>query len=312
MRVPSRFLKPSNAVAYLLGFIGVLCFAATLPLTEVALRDFSPLFITSIRAVIAGGLAVCVILMMRQPQPAPDEWRPLLMSGCALIFGFPMAMAVGLEDVPSYHGAVVLGVLPLLTAVLSVFVHGERPSPRFWGWSLVGAMLVLSFVLLEHEGQILWADLWLVLAALMAASGYVIAGDLSRRRPGWWVISWSLIGLLPVGLSLSWVNWPAFLWVRPAESLYALAGLGVFSMFIGFFAWNAALAMGGIAQIGQVQLLQVFFTLFWGWVILDESFSVSVVMFAILVVSTVFLGRRAAQTPASDIHTLDGREGARR
>jgi EamA-like transporter family. len=69
-------------------------------------------------------------------------------------------------------------------------------------------------------------------------------------------------------------------------------------MFLGFFAWNAALAMGGIAQIGQVQLLQVFLTLFWGWLILDESFTASVGVFAILVVTTVFLGRRAVRTPA--------------
>jgi drug/metabolite transporter (DMT)-like permease len=298
MRLPPRFIKPSDAVAYLLGVFGVLCFAATLPLTEVALRDFSPLFITAIRAVIAGMLALCVVVVARRPRPARHERRPLLVSGFALIFGFPMAMAVGLEDVPSYHAAVVLGVLPLLTAVLSVVLHGERPSFRFWLWSAVGAALVLGFVLFEHEGQVLWADLWLVLAALMASSGYVIAGDLSRRRPGWWVISWSLIGLLPVGVVLSWISWPAFFWVRPETSLYALMGLGVFSMFVGFFAWNAALAMGGIAQIGQVQLLQVFLTLFWGWVILGESFTVSVVVFAILVVSTVFLGRRAVRTPA--------------
>lgn len=297
MRLPPKLIKPTDAIAYALGLFGVLCFAATLPLTEIALRDFSPLFITSIRAVIAGVLALCVVFLTRRTRPAPHEWRPLFISGSALIFGFPMAMAMGLEDVPSYHGAVVLGVLPLLTAVLSVILHGDRPSFRFWLWSVVGAVFVLCFVLFEHQGQVLWADLWLVLAALMASSGYVIAGDMSRRRPGWWVISWSLIGLLPIGVVLSWISWPGFIWVRPESALYALVGLGVFSMFLGFFAWNAALAMGGIAQIGQVQLLQVFLTLFWGWLILDESFTASVVVFAILVVTTVFLGRRAVRTP---------------
>lgn len=288
--------RPPNAptgLAYGLAVFGIACFAATLPLTEIVLADFTPVFITGARAVIAGVLSLLVLIIWRLPQPARAERRPLLVSGFALIFGFPLAMAMGLQTVPAYHGAVVLGLLPLMTAGLSAIVHGYRAALGFWVWSVIGAVLVVVFVLQEEQGALGWGDLWLVAAALMASYGYVLAGDLSTRRPGWWVISWSLVYFLPFALLLGLISWPAFLLARPTSSLLGLIALGVFSMYLGFFAWNAALAMGGVARIGQVQLLQVFLTLIWAWILLDESLSASVWLFAALVMCSVYFGKRS-------------------
>lgn len=289
--------RPPNAptgIAYGLAVFGIACFAATLPLTAIVLADFTPLFITAARAVIAGLLALLVLLTWRLPRPARTEFRPLLISGFALIFGFPLAMAMGLETVPAYHGAVVLGVLPLMTAGLSAFVHGYRAAFGFWLWALIGAGLVVVFVVQEEQGALGLGDVWLVAAALMASFGYVLAGDLSTRRPGWWVISWSLVYFLPLAMFLGLISWPGFLLARPLSSLLGLVGLGVFSMYLGFFAWNAALAMGGVARIGQVQLLQVFLTLIWAWILLDEPLSASVWLFATLVMCSVYFGKRSA------------------
>lgn len=289
--------RPPNAptgIAYGLAVFGIACFAATLPLTAIVLADFTPLFITAARAVIAGLLALLVLLTWRLPRPARTEFRPLLISGFALIFGFPLAMAMGLQTVPAYHGAVVLGVLPLMTAGLSALVHGYRAALGFWLWALIGAGLVVVFVVQEEQGALGLGDVWLVAAALMASFGYVLAGDLSTRRPGWWVISWSLVYFLPLAMFLGLISWPGFLLARPLSSLLGLVGLGVFSMYLGFFAWNAALAMGGVARIGQVQLLQVFLTLIWAWILLDEPLSASVWLFATLVMCSVYFGKRSA------------------
>ena len=282
------------AYAYLLGLIGVLCFAATLPLTAIALADFSPTFITTIRAVIAAVAACIWITLSRSTRPTRLEIKPLVVSGLGLIFGFPLAMAIGLQTVPSYHGAVVLGILPLVTAGLSAIVHGYRARIGFWLCALAGAGLVILFTLKEQEGSVSWADLWLVLAALMASSGYVIAGDLAKRRPGPWVICWSLVLLSPISIVATFMVWPEFFWVRPESSLLALLGLGFFSMFFGFFAWNTGLALGGIAEVGQVQLLQLFLTLLWGSILLGEVVTLDVWIFASLVALTVYVGRKLA------------------
>jgi drug/metabolite transporter (DMT)-like permease len=286
--------RHQTAYAYTLGLIGVLCFAATLPLTTIALADFSPTFITVIRAVIAGAAACIWIVFSRSTRPTRAEIKPLIVSGLGLIFGFPLAMAIGLQSVPSYHGAVVLGILPLVTAGLSVMVHGYRARVGFWVCALAGASLVITFTLREQGGSASWADLWLVLAALMASSGYVIAGDLAKRRPGPWVICWSLVLLSPISVIATVVVWPDFFWVRPDSSLLALLALGLFSMFFGFFAWNTGLALGGIAEVGQVQLLQLFLTLLWGSILIGEVVTLDVWIFASLVALTVYIGRKLA------------------
>ncbi len=286
--------RHQTAYAYVLGFVGVLCFAATLPLTSIALADFSPTFITMIRAVIAGVAAYIWLIFSQSSRPTRGEIKPLLVSGLGLVFGFPLAMAIGLQTVPSYHGAVVLGILPLVTAGLSVIVHGYRARLGFWLCAVVGAGLVIVFTLREQEGSVGWADLWLVLAALMASSGYVIAGDLAKRRPGPWVICWSLVLLSPISLIGTVLVWPDFFWVRPEGSLFALLALGLFSMFFGFFAWNTGLALGGIAEVGQVQLLQLFLTLMWGSILLGEVVTLDVWVFASLVALTVYIGRKLA------------------
>ena len=280
--------------AYGLGLVGAVCFAATLPLTTIALNDFSPTLITMLRAVIAASAALVWILMSQSSRPAQHEIKPLLVSGCGLIFGFPLAMAIGLQSVPSYHGAVVLGVLPLMTAVLSVLVHGYRARLGFWLCALAGASLVIVFTLREQGGSVSWADLWLVLAALMASSGYVIAGDLAKRRPGPWVICWSLVLLSPIALVGTLMVWPDFFWARPDSSLLSVLALGLFSMFFGFFAWNSGLALGGIAEVGQVQLLQLFLTLLWGSILIGEVVTWDVWVFALLVALTVYIGRKLA------------------
>ncbi len=279
--------------AYGLGLLGVLCFAATLPLTEIALADFSPWFITAARAGIAGMLAVVVVGIRRRPWPERTEIRNLWMCGLCLAYGFPLSMALGLQTVPAYHGGIVLGILPLATAGLSVVVHGYRARSLFWVWAVLGSVLVSTFAWYEGEGGWVAGDLWLVAAAFFASYGYVLSSRLSVKHGGWWVISWSLIVWLPVSAILSGLSWPAFLLSRPLDSLVSLMALAVFSMYLGFFAWNQALAMGGVARIGQVQLFQVFLTLFWSAILLDSDLPMHSWWFAIAVMITVYFGRKA-------------------
>lgn len=285
----SNKIKP--IIAYPIGLIGVLGFALTLPLTEIVLTDFSPITITVFRAIIATIASLIVITLFFPTIPKRTEAKPLLISGIALIYGFPLAMAQGLQTVPSYHGAVVLGVLPLLTAVFAKIIHGEATSRAFWGWSIVGAGIVITFALQEHEGKLRSGDFWLMLAACFASYGYVTAGELSKEKGGPWVISWSLVVVFPISFMLLCLFWPNFFWERSIIVLNALGALGLISMYFAFFAWNTALAWGGIAQIGQIQLFQPFMTLGWGYLLLNEAIDLNVLVFTAAVVASVYLGR---------------------
>ena len=83
---------------------------------------------------------------------------------------------------------------------------------------------------------------------------------MARRIGGWEVISWALVFSAPVMLVLVLLSGRST--GPPAPSAWAgFLYVSVFSMFLGFFAWNKGMAMGGIAKIGQIQLLQPFVAL---------------------------------------------------
>jgi drug/metabolite transporter (DMT)-like permease len=63
-------------------------------------------------------------------------------------------------------------------------------------------------------------------------------------------------------------------------------------MFIGFLFWYKGLATGGIARVGQMQLLQPFMSLVGAAVIVGETLSWTNMGFALAVIVTVGLGRR--------------------
>lgn len=278
---------------YLLGFLGVLIFSVTLPATRHAIAWLDPLFIglgrTTLAALLAGGM----LLVFRQPLPRGRQWGQLLAIALGVVIGFPYLSAWALQTVDSAHGGVVLGVLPLATAVAGAVFAGERPSAAFWGFALLGSALVVVFSLWEGGGGIAWADLALLGAVVAAAVGYAVGAQVARSLGGWQTISWALLLTQPLVIPLVGVQQDWRLPSAPAEAWFSFAYVAVFSQFLGFFFWYRGLALGGISKVGQVQLLQTFLTLFFAWLLLGEAITPETLVFAALVVATVALGRRA-------------------
>ena len=276
----------------ILGLIGVLIFSGTLPATRVAVSHFEPWFLTFGRATLAGLAAIACLTVLRRKVPA-QHIVSLFMVGMLLVYGFPGFVALAMVTVPSSHGGVMLGVLPLLTALFAALIGGERPSLIFWVLGVLGTLLVCLFALREGGWHFQSGDFWLFAAGLSAGLGYVISGKLSRILPGWEVICWALVLTLPLSFAGSYVLWqPHFASAPIAENLgFLYVAFG--SMFLGFFAWNTGLSLGGLARVGQLQLLQPFGTLAIAAVILGESISISTVGFTIAIVVIVALGRLA-------------------
>lgn len=282
--------------AYLLGIIGVVVFGATLPITRLALEDFSPLFITFFRAGIAAFLAIVLLRVLTKPLRHRSDFA-IFFAGLFVIFGFPGAMAFAMQTVPASHGGVVLGLLPITVAALARMFAGESPSPRFWVLSTIGGLIVAGFAFLKADeagiAGFSAGDIWLVLAGLFASSGYVIFGKLSRETPGWEIISRALVLNLPLILpGIWWFYEPKFL-TSSLAGLLALTYLGVFSMFVGFWAWNVALAWGGIARIGQLQLFQTFITLAIAALLLGEHVDLVTLGVAVVITAIIAATRNA-------------------
>ncbi|WP_050519666.1 DMT family transporter [Pseudorhodobacter antarcticus] len=277
----------------MLGFIGVVIFGATLPATRIALTGFDPAFITFCRAFLAGLASATVLVAAGKRFPRADLGS-FAVIGATLVFGFPGFANVAMQTVPASHGGIVLGVLPLLTAVFAALIGGEKPGVAFWAWGVLGAALVLGFTLRGGGFAPGIGHVWLLCAAVVSAFGYVVSGKLARRMPGWEVIAWALVLCLPLtGLGAAWAWEGGGVHAPPVKAYWALGYLAFGSMFAGFFFWNAGLAMGGIARVGQVQLLQTFVTLGISALILGEVVTPVMLGFAVAVAAVVWLGRRA-------------------
>jgi drug/metabolite transporter (DMT)-like permease len=255
------------------GFIGVVIFSGSLPATRMAVLEFDPVFLTVVRAAIAGVLAVALLWLFRERRPARNQWLSLLIVAMGVVLGFPLLTALALQHVTSAHSIVFVGLLPLATAIFAVLRGGERPRPVFWIFSILGSALVVGFALAQGLTASPTGDLLMLAAILACGLGYAEGAKLSRTLGGWQVICWALVLSLPLMAVLS-------VWLAPASfntiSLSAWLCLGyvsLFSMLIGFVFWYRGLAQGGIAAVGQLQLLQPFFGLALAATLLHEHVS---------------------------------------
>ncbi|MBH3404036.1 DMT family transporter [Pseudomonas glycinae] len=277
------------------GFIGVVIFSGSLPATRLAVLEFDPVFLTVIRATIAGALALCLLWLFRERRPGRDQWLSLLIVALGVVVGFPLLTALALQYVTSAHSIVFVGLLPLATAIFGVLRGGERPRPVFWIFSVLGSSLVVGFAISQGLTASPTGDLLMLAAILACGLGYAEGAKLSRTLGGWQVICWALVLSLPVMAVLS-------VWLAPASfsgisvsAWLCLAYVSLFSMLIGFVFWYRGLAQGGIAAVGQLQLLQPFFGLALAATLLHEHVSVGMLVVTLGVILCVAGAKKFAK-----------------
>ena len=276
------------------GLLGVLIFSGSLPATRVGVGGFSPLFLTSARAVIAALLGAALLLLLRQKRPAREDVVSLAIVALGVVIGFPLLTALALQHITSAHSVVFIGLLPLSTAAFGVLRGGERPKPAFWLFSIVGSLAVAGFALTQSSGASVVGDLLMIAAILLCGLGYAEGATLSRRLGGWQVISWALLLALPVMLIFALVSSPSTFGGIGWPVWISLGYVSVFSMLVGFVFWYRGLALGGIAGVGQLQLLQPFFGLLLAGMLLHEPVAWSMIAATALVVLCVAGAKRYA------------------
>lgn len=276
-----------------LGLVGVAIFSLTLPFTRIAVAELNPVLVALGRAVVAAVGSALLLWWVDAPRPTRAQWKALAITSLGVVVGFPLFSSVAMRYVPASHGAIVIGILPLATALFGALRFGERPSTGFWIAALTGSAIVIGFALWQGGGGLHVADLALFAAVVAAAMGYAEGGRLSQSMGGQQVISWALVLSMPVLLPVTvWLGWTYGVSASP-QAWVGFAYVSLFSMFIGFFFWYKGLALGGIARVGQVQLLQPFLTLAGAALILGETLDAANFLFAMAVIAVVAVGRRA-------------------
>jgi drug/metabolite transporter (DMT)-like permease len=285
-----------------LGFLGVLAFSLTLPTTRIAVQALNPWFVGLGRSLFAGLLALVVLIVTRQPLPRREHLKGLLGVSIGVVLGFPMLITWAMREVPAAHGAIVIGLLPLATAMIGSVMNRERPSAGFWFASAAGSLLVVGFALVHGGGSLVPADLTLFFAVVLSAWGYAAGAKLTPSLGGWQTISWALVLSLPVVVvPMAYATREIDFGAVPAASWAGFVYLVLMSQYLGFVVWYRGLAIGGIARVSQMQLTQVFLTMLFAALLLGEHITLTMVIFAVAVVATVAIGRRmpVARTAAA-------------
>ncbi len=286
------------------GLLGVSGFSFTVIFTRIAVGGLSPMFVGSARAVIAALLAATALALTKQRLPTGTQWARLAVVAGGVVVGFPLLTSYALTTAAASHGAVVIALLPAATAVMAAIRGKERPPKSFWTMAAVGAVTALVFAMLHGGdfGRLNWSDLLLFGAVAAAAVGYAEGGMLSRELGSWQTVSWALVIASPLMIVLTVVSMihqpPAGTPIQWA----ALSYLAVVSMFLGFFAWYRGLAIGPMAQVSQVQLVQPVLSIMWAGLLLGEELTWSTILGggAVIVCAGVAvrirLDRKAVQT----------------
>ncbi len=296
MRKQSSATAPATVTAGLaLGALGVLAFSMSLPATRVAVERLDPWFVAFGRAVGAALLAWAYLWFTRAPRPSRAQWRRLAVVALGVVAGFPLFTSLALRTETSAHGAVVVALLPAMTAVFAVLRAGERPPRLFWLASAGGLLAVLVFLAASGavHGGLSLADLFLLTAVVLCGLGYAEGGALARDLGGARTICWALLIALPVTAPVTILAAIATPPHADGPGWAAFGYLTVVSMFLGFFAWYAGLARGGIARVGQVQLVQPVLTLAWSALLLAETVPPASLLAALAVLACVVLTQRS-------------------
>ncbi|NUV55202.1 DMT family transporter [Streptomyces coelicolor] len=293
--VPIAVPAPSQGRGFgtLQAALGVVAFSLTFPATAWGLEGFGPWSLVAVRSVLAAVIAGGCLLALRVPLPARRHWAGLAVVAAGVVLGFPMLTTLALQTSTTAHAAVVVGLLPLTTALMSSLRTGSRPSRTFWAAALAGAAAVVAFTVQQSGGTLTTADLYLFGALLICAAGYTEGGRLAGAMPGWQVIGWALVLCLPLTVPVAAVALTAEPVHITAHSVTGLLWVAAGSQFLGLIVWYRGMASIGIPKASQLQLAQPLLTLFWSVFLLGEHLPWAAPVTALAVLVCIAVTQRA-------------------
>jgi len=245
--------------------------------SKIAAAQIDPLLVGILRTVIAGAVALPLVLVMRLRLPSDGRGRALLMfSGAAAFVAFPLLFTVGQHSTSAVHGALILATMPVFTSLFGTLVERRRVSATWilgCAVALAGEATVIVWRTAgSASGTTLAGDTIVLLSAIVAASGYVAGARLAQR--GYqslpitlWGAGLSAVVLLPLMVwEVARTGWPQ----ADAAAWASILVLAILTSIVGYAAWYWALAKGGISRIAGVQFTQPLFGLVLAAIVLGE------------------------------------------
>jgi drug/metabolite transporter (DMT)-like permease len=286
-----------------LGLVAVVMFSGTVPATRIAVASIDPIVVGVGRSVVGALIAAAYLIVIRAPWPSRAQWPGILVVAAGAAVGFGWFSAEALRTLSASHGSVVIGILPMLTAVFGTIRTGARPRPLFWIATAAGTAVVVAYAGAgSRSASIGVGDVFLFGALVCAAAAYTEGGRLARTVPGGHVIAWGLVAALPVSAPMTALALRSSGFEPSPASLAALAYMAVFSVFVGMVLWYRAMGLAGVPRVSSIQLAQPLLSVVWSWLLIGEPLTAQTIVAAILVllcVATAQKARIAERTPGA-------------
>jgi len=277
----------------------MLVWGATPILTRIALEDLAPLVVATLRTIVAGALAVPLLVHLGQPFPrAATSRRLLAVSAAAGFVIFPVVYTVGQQRTSGLHGVMILALLPIFTGTYASLVARRRPR-RAW---LLGSAVALvgEVVLIGARGggggdATLVGDLIVLAAALVVSAGYVAGAMLPPRGVSsaaatYWGVGLGALVLTPLALGLFAADGVPEAGPAAWGAVLVLAAV---TSIAGYVGWYWALSRGGIQRIATLQFLQPLSGLVLAVLVLGEGVGPGTAIGAAAVIGGVVIAQRA-------------------
>ncbi|GAB3824627.1 DMT family transporter [Kribbella italica] len=271
----------------------VVAFSLSFPATVWALDGFGPWTATGVRALLAGVISAVCLYAARVPLPDRRHWAGLLTVAGGCVIGFPLLTTLALQTSTTAHSAVVIGILPLATVVISSLATNHRPSRTFWTAATLGAVTVAAFTLQQSHGRPTVADLYLFGALIVCGAGYAEGGRLASAMPGWQVIAWAVVAALPVSIIVTALAIPHEPIHLTTKAVAGMSYIAAVSQFGAFVVWYRGMAAIGVPKASQLQLAQPLITLVWSVLLMGEHLPVLAPVAAVAVLACIAATQRA-------------------
>jgi len=293
-----------------LAAVAVVMFSGTVPATRIAVATIDPVVVGVGRSVIGALIAIGYLVAIRAPWPSRRQMPSIAIVAVGAGVGFGWFSAEALRTVSATHGSIVIGLLPMLTAVFGVLRTGARPRPLFWAATAAGTAVVVWYAVSGVRAEPLGAgDAYLLAALVCAAAAYAEGGRLAMTMPGGQVIAWGLVAALPVAVPLTAAALLSSPFAPSAASLAALGYMAVFSVFVGMVLWYRGMGLAGVARASSTQLAQPILSVFWSWLLVGEPLRPQTIVAAILVLLCVATAQRARIAGPQPMRSDDADEG---
>lgn len=299
-------MQPGTALRlYVIALAAVAIYGATPLFTKIAVGSADGFTVGALRAVVAAPVAGLFVLLGRHRIPLDRRSIALVVvSGLGGLVLFPVLFSWGVQHTTAGHAAAGTASAAVMAGVIGAALDRRWPRPAWWAGIAIGTggalLLIWEAIGLDIEGVTWQGDALVFLGMFTGVVGYVAGSYLTREIGSVAVTLWSVLVaasvLLPV---VVFHTGTAGLAAITPRGWIAIVALAWGSTILAYLLWNRALADGGVARIGGLQLLQPIIGIVLAPLVLGEPLTGTLVAATAIILSGVFLVQRTRDRPAA-------------